>query len=136
GFPAKAFDDPQGELDLPIVAGMCEAHEWSARFDRHAELLMKLPCERLRLRFARGDLAARELPASGHVFAGRPLGDQHPTFTVIQRRRDDQNPSTLDNAPWQCLYFFPDPQGQGSLRPILRSPRTKVPCASAGGGSG
>ena len=21
--------------------------------------------------------------------------------------------------PWQCLYFLPEPQGQGSLRPIL-----------------
>ena len=24
-----------------------------------------------------------------------------------------------DNAPWQCLYFLPDPQGQASLRPTL-----------------
>ncbi|CAM3748897.1 hypothetical protein Xentx_01064 [Xenorhabdus thuongxuanensis] len=24
--------------------------------------------------------------------------------------------------PWQCLYFLPEPHGQGSLRPTLRSP--------------
>jgi hypothetical protein len=27
------------------------------------------------------------------------------------------------SRPWHCLYFFPEPQGQGELRPIL-SPRT------------
>ena len=27
------------------------------------------------------------------------------------------------SLPWHCLYFFPDPHGQGSLRPTLRSPR-------------
>lgn len=25
------------------------------------------------------------------------------------------------NAPWQCLYLLPDPQGQGALRLICRS---------------
>src|SRR6478752_5100980 len=44
--------------------------------------------------------------------------------------------STLESAPWQCLYFLPEPHGQGSLRPTLRSLRTKVPEASGGGGSG
>jgi len=23
------------------------------------------------------------------------------------------------SRPWQCLYFLPDPQGQGALRPVL-----------------
>src|SRR5215471_16397931 len=27
-------------------------------------------------------------------------------------------------APWHFLYFLPDPQGQGSLRPTLADPRT------------
>src|SRR5215471_17829267 len=27
-------------------------------------------------------------------------------------------------APWHFLYFLPDPQGQGSLRPTLACPRT------------
>src|SRR5487761_291982 len=65
--------------------------------------------------------------------------EHHDTELFVQLA--DQNgparlgPSTLDRAPWQCLYFFPEPQGQGSLRPILRSPRTKVPWASGGGGA-
>src|SRR3989304_4621626 len=24
-----------------------------------------------------------------------------------------------ESLPWQCLYFFPEPQGHGSFRPIL-----------------
>src|ERR1700730_5782132 len=41
-----------------------------------------------------------------------------------------------DNAPWQFLYFLPEPHGHGSLRPIFRSPRTNVPGGSwAGGGA-
>ena len=31
--------------------------------------------------------------------------------------------------PWQCLYFLPLPQGQGSLRPILAPSRTIGDCA-------
>jgi hypothetical protein len=28
-------------------------------------------------------------------------------------------------APWQCLNFLPDPQGQGSLRPTFWPARVK-----------
>src|SRR5215469_14826927 len=52
------------------------------------------------------------------------------------RRRTATPYSTLDRAPWQCLNFLPDPHGQGSLRPTLRSPRTNVPCDSGTGGGG
>lgn len=31
---------------------------------------------------------------------------------------------TPAQPPWQRLYFFPDPQGQGSLRPIFGISRT------------
>lgn len=34
-------------------------------------------------------------------------------------------------APWHFLYFLPDPQGQGSLRPTLSSPRW-TGCAETG----
>lgn len=37
--------------------------------------------------------------------------------------------------PWQLLYFFPLPHGQGSLRPTLRSWRT-TSCISCGGTCG
>ena len=33
-------------------------------------------------------------------------------------------PSERQAAPWHFLYFWPDPQGQGSLRPTLSSLRT------------
>src|SRR5215831_6957773 len=33
-------------------------------------------------------------------------------------------PSFHYYAPWHFLYFFPDPHGQGSLRPTFSSPRT------------
>ena len=39
-----------------------------------------------------------------------------------QRRKldldEDFRPQAA-NRPWQCLYFLPEPQGQGSLRPTL-----------------
>lgn len=28
------------------------------------------------------------------------------------------------SLPWHCLYFWPEPQGHGSLRPTLRPSRT------------
>src|SRR5690606_6497044 len=46
---------------------------------------------------------------------------------------------TYFNCPWQCLYFFPLPHGQGSLRPTLGTPPITVPAiaadAAAGGSS-
>src|SRR6185369_11256158 len=32
------------------------------------------------------------------------------------------------NLPWQCLYFLPEPQGQGSLRPTFSVWRTLGCC--------
>ena len=37
-----------------------------------------------------------------------------------------QSPIPGPYFPWQCLYFRPLPQGQGSLRPTLGWPRTTV----------
>src|SRR3984893_16500820 len=62
-------------------------------------------------------------PATTHI-TGFPTG------------ADNLGDPTPDKAPWQCLYFLPDPQGHGALRPIFRSPRTKVPCGSSTGGGG
>ena len=35
------------------------------------------------------------------------------------------------NLPWHCLYFLPEPQGQGSLRPIFMPSRSKGMAADA-----
>ena len=35
------------------------------------------------------------------------------------------------SAPWQCLYFLPEPHGQGSLRPTLGPSRTIGAAAAA-----
>src|SRR6266567_5638160 len=37
--------------------------------------------------------------------------------------------------PWQCLYFFPEPQGHGSLRPTFCPSRVNGTVATATGGS-
>src|SRR6266850_8021824 len=34
----------------------------------------------------------------------------------VERRRENRQ---RDQAPWHFLYFLPEPQKQGSLRPIL-----------------
>src|ERR1700744_3520380 len=35
----------------------------------------------------------------------------------MERRHQRRKPYAY--LPWQCLYFFPEPQGQSSLRPTL-----------------
>src|SRR5487761_720609 len=133
--------DPHGKLYIAIRIAMCQPHH-RTRVEHHdTELFVQLGRQSGLLRLARRDLAAGKLPPAGHVLARGTLGDEHSPEGIRQSRRHDQNGparlghSTLDRAPWQCLYFFPEPQGQGSLRPILRSPRTKVPWASGGGGA-
>ena len=37
--------------------------------------------------------------------------------------RDGPVAAFYDSLPWQCLYFLPEPQGQGSLRPTLGASR-------------
>src|SRR6187551_588158 len=41
-------------------------------------------------------------------------------------------PYALCYFPWHCLYFFPLPQGQGSLRPTLGSSRLTVSTTVSG----
>jgi hypothetical protein len=36
-------------------------------------------------------------------------------------------------APWHFLYFFPDPQGQGSLRPTFAPVRTGFGASACAG---
>src|SRR5690606_37160368 len=49
----------------------------------------------------------------------------------IDRHRDDLKKNAAQaGLPWQCLYFLPEPQGQGSLRPTF-SPRTNGACFGA-----
>ena len=36
------------------------------------------------------------------------------------------------SRPWQCLYFLPDPQGHGSLRPTFSPARTNGGAAGDG----
>ena len=57
------------------------------------------------------------------------------TTAVLQRHRRmiSQHRHLQLNAPWHCLYFFPLPQGQGSLRPTLGWARV-IGWGAAGGG--
>ena len=49
------------------------------------------------------------------------------TTADTPRCRPAQNRQS--NLPWQCLYFLPLPQGQGSLRPTFLSLRENVALA-------
>src|SRR5579862_97199 len=131
---AEALDDPQRELDVPVRVAMLEPHERAARLNLDAELLTQLACQRRAFGLAVRDLAARKLPAARLMAARWTLRDEHAPGAVVECRRHHQHHgqvacgggySTLDSAPWQCLYFLPEPHGQGSLRPTLGSPRTK-----------
>src|SRR5690606_10090715 len=58
-------------------------------------------------------LASAVAPATRHEPEGFPAD-----------RRSDRGgrawpPPAQCRRPWQCLYFLPDPQGQGALRPTL-----------------
>src|SRR4028119_1473846 len=50
----------------------------------------------------------------------------HDVASILFRVQPTETP-----APWHFLYFFPEPQGQGSLRPTLRS-RLTFGCARCG----
>src|SRR5499426_2736570 len=67
-------------------------------------------------------LPAGELPASCHVASGEALADEDTSRGIAQDRGDDANDVAACaqfRRPWQCLYFLPEPHGQGSLRPTL-----------------
>lgn|SRR5581483_2868556 len=118
---------------------MPEAHERATCRDLNTKLFPELTREGFSLRFTGGHFAAWKLPAPGHVLTWRALGNQNAAVAMIERGGHDEQCglnraySTLVSVPWQCLNFFPEPQGQSSLRPTLRSPRTNVPSAPACG---
>ncbi len=108
---------------------MVEAHEVSLVDNLYAELLMKLPFECCFAALAVHHLATREFPQTGErMVAGTP-GYQDAAFAV------KQNTGGYVNLPWHCLYFLPEPQGQGSFLPTFRSLLTKGATASAAGGA-
>jgi hypothetical protein len=80
----------------------------------------------------------RELPATRQVLARRPPRDQYVPRRVGHRgggvnERAGSIPASTDrvqplaccNAPWQCVYLRPHPQGQCSFRPTLGIGPTK-----------
>src|ERR1019366_1571355 len=100
-----------------------------------AQFLAQLATQRLLGRLIRIELAAGEFPVARHVLAFWPLRDQYPSGRVEQHRRDHAHRLAHllpARVPWQCLYFLPEPHGQGSLRPTLRSERTKGATVSPG----
>src|SRR6185312_360482 len=64
-----------------------------------------------------------------HPPFGHPLpkgeGNQERDAIPPRLRRDPLPAGERQlSAPWQCLYFLPDPHGHGSLRPTLGPSRT------------
>lgn len=91
-----------------------------------AEFLLEFAIERLARRFVSLDLTAREFPSTGHMSVRAALVDEVATSVIGKQAYGD---SDLGRAaqfkrPWQCLYFLPEPQGQGWLRPTLGCSRT------------
>src|SRR6185312_17374056 len=70
---------------------MGEPHQRPARAHDDAKLFPQLPRESLGLRLACSHLAARKLPAPGHVLAGWTLGDEHAPGAIVERCGDDSN---------------------------------------------
>lgn len=60
-------------------------------------------------------------------FAPKMLKSRLPAITKGRRKRNFLRPFLFimivcySLRPWQCLYFLPLPQGQGSLRPTFFS---------------
>src|SRR5699024_578056 len=59
-------------------------------------------------------------------------------FHCLKPIKKAQNPAPFTSTvsfycrrPWHCLYFLPEPHGQGSLRPTLRSPVCAASAAAA-----
>ncbi len=98
---------------------MLQAHEESLIDNIYTELFMKLPFERCFAALALHHLAAREFPQSGERMVAGTLRYQDAAFTV------KQNTGGYVNLPWHCLYFLPEPQGQGSFLPTFLSLLTK-----------
>ncbi len=74
---------------------MRQLHQDSPGLHVHAQLLLELALERLRVTFAGCDLAAGELPAARHVLARRPLCDEHAALAIEQRRGHDSHEAAV-----------------------------------------
>src|SRR6056297_3367126 len=112
-----------------------QRHEGAGPEYLDADLLPQFPPQGGQGFLAGCDLAARELPAAGAVLAGLTPADQDAAVASAEDSRHHLQAGTgrlgHDSRPWHCLYFFPLPQGQGSLRPILRPSRTNGCTGSA-----
>ena len=119
---------------------MLELHERFSRDDPDPELLAQLARQRRLMSLASTAFATRKLPEAGHWTIGRATIEQHLATGILDKRSNDVDAPTIGHderhykRPWQCLNFFPDPQGHGWFLPTLGSPRTKGATGSAGGG--
>src|SRR5690606_23734846 len=70
-------------------------------------------------------------PVASRLFRS-PETRTPPCGGVLDRRRGRMPAWAQPSWPWQCLYFLPLPQGQGSLRPTFGSSRTTLCTGPAG----
>lgn len=97
---------------------MVDAHEKCLFDNLDTELLAQFPLERRDGLLAITYFAARKFPQTGERMIAAPLGDEDSTDFVAQDAGGYANGSQV-SLPWHCLYFLPEPQGQGSLRPTF-----------------
>ena len=58
--------------------------------------------------------------SAGAFRAGQRFPDRHPGRNRVRRLSPAGGRLNQRGAPWHCLNFFPELQGQGSLRPTTR----------------
>src|ERR1700744_2672929 len=110
---------------------MTEPHEMlrDASVHDNPQLFVQLANERGFLGLARGYLAARKFPASGHVLTGRTLSNEDTAGVIKQRTGDDQYGGLSHaSAPGRSgLTRFPTkPHGNSCISSPIR--RGKARC--------
>lgn len=103
---------------------MLQGHEKGVLENLDSELLAQLALECRDRLLALQYLAPREFPQAGEAMISGTLRDQYPTEMIAEDAGRNANAAQV-SLPWHCLYFLPEPQGQGSLRPTFLAVLTK-----------
>jgi hypothetical protein len=107
---------PDVQQDAPVGIFVAQPDQRARRAHGDAELFGQLALQPLEGFLARGQLAAREFPAPGHVAAAWPLRDQHTAVRVGNRARDDMDFS-------RAFHPWPPRDARGNIscrRPAMR----------------
>ena len=88
-------------------------HEEGLFENLDAQFFVELTAECRYARFALFQFATGEFPKTGERMVTSTLRNQDATIAV------QKNSGGYLSWPWHCLYFLPEPQGQGSFLPTF-----------------